>query len=40
MYYRVCPYCGSYLDPCELCDCQDAEKAASGGNDTESGNGN
>jgi len=21
-YYRVCPKCGSNLDPCEKCDCQ------------------
>lgn len=31
---------GAYLDPCERCDCQSTEKAASGGNDTESGKGN
>lgn len=24
-YYRICPDCGSYLDPCERCDCQDPE---------------
>lgn len=27
-YYRICPQCGAYLDPGELCDCQDKEKAA------------
>ena len=21
-YYRVCPFCGSNLDPGEVCDCQ------------------
>lgn len=21
--YRVCPHCGSHLDPGERCDCQD-----------------
>ena len=29
-YYRVCPYCGSHLDPGERCDCQDKEEAAQG----------
>lgn len=23
-YYRVCPYCGSNLDPGENCDCRDS----------------
>ena len=40
MQYRRCPDCGAYLDPCERCDCHGTEKAASGGNDTESGKGN
>lgn len=22
MYYRICPHCGSALDPCETCDCE------------------
>ena len=22
MYNRTCPYCGAYLDPGEVCDCQ------------------
>lgn len=22
MMYRICPFCGSHLDPCEPCDCQ------------------
>lgn len=21
--YRVCPFCGANLDPCEQCDCKD-----------------
>lgn len=25
-YARQCPYCGAYLDPCEICDCQTEEK--------------
>lgn len=40
MQYRQCLDCGAYLDPCERCDCHSKEKAASGGNDTESGKGN
>lgn len=39
MYFNICPECGAYLDPGEVCDCQGKEKAASGGNDTESGKG-
>lgn len=39
MYFKVCPYCGAYLDLGERCDCETKEKAASGGNDTESGTG-
>lgn len=27
-YYRICPGCGSYLDPGERCDCHDIRKAA------------
>ena len=27
-YYRTCPICGAYLDPCERCDCQDEKEAA------------
>lgn len=27
-YYRSCPMCGAALDPGEICDCQDKEKAA------------
>lgn len=27
-YYRVCPYCGDYLDPGETCDCTETKAAA------------
>lgn len=30
-YYKVCPYCGSNLDPGEVCDCK-KEAAASAAN--------
>ena len=36
-YYRVCPICGAALDPGELCDCKDKEKAAQGVSSTQSG---
>ncbi len=26
-YFRVCPRCGAHLDPGEVCDCRDEEKA-------------
>lgn len=35
MYFRICPNCGNYLDPCERCDC--TEKAAPGVATTEDG---
>lgn len=40
--YIQCPVCAANLDPGEICwDChRKAKKAASGGNDTESGTGN
>ena len=25
-YYRVCPNCGSHLDPGERCDCKTSER--------------
>lgn len=28
MYAYICPDCGAYLDPGEVCDCQEKEKAA------------
>lgn len=37
MRYRVCPDCGACLDPGEICDCRDKEKAASDGANIESG---
>lgn len=41
MYYHTCPHCLAHLDPGEICeDCRDAEKAASGAANTESGIGN
>lgn len=36
-YYRTCPYCGSALDLCEICDCQDKKEAAQGATNTQSG---
>lgn len=21
-YFRICPHCGAYLDPDEICDCK------------------
>lgn len=26
MYCRKCPWCGAYLDPGEICDCQEDGK--------------
>ena len=26
-YYKICPVCGSHLDPGEKCDCESIEKA-------------
>lgn len=38
IYGRICPECGARLDPGEICwDCQEKEKAASRGANTESG---
>lgn len=31
-YYKVCPYCGSHLDPGEKCDCGQKEAAVSAAN--------
>lgn len=36
-YYRVCPDCGSYLDPDERCDCQDNEETALDGANIQGG---
>lgn len=27
MYFKICKYCGAYLDPCEKCDCNKDIKA-------------
>ena len=37
MYCRICPDCGAYLDPGEVCDCRDEEKAAPDGANTGGG---
>lgn len=37
MYAYICPDCGAYLDPGEVCDCQDKEKAAPDGANTGGG---
>lgn len=29
-YYRVCPICGAFLDPGELCDCRGKKDPPSG----------
>lgn len=34
MGYKVCPYCGAYLDPDEKCDCR--EKIATSQQENES----
>lgn len=26
-YFRTCPHCGAHLDPGEVCDCRNKEKA-------------
>lgn len=31
-YYRVCPYCGCHLDPCEVCDCKETKSRCQCGN--------
>lgn len=36
-YARQCPYCGAYLDPCEICDCQTEEKNTAPGIATSEG---
>ena len=38
-FYRVCPLCGSSLDPGESCDCQDKEEAAPDATNIQSGKG-
>ena len=36
-YYRKCPICGAYLDPCERCDCLGEKDAAASATNTDSG---
>ena len=36
-YYRICPDCGSRLDPGERCDCRDNEEAALDATNIQSG---
>ena len=36
-YARCCPFCGAYLDPCEICDCQTEEKETAAPRDATSG---
>ena len=36
-YYKTCPHCGANLDPGEVCDCRDKERAAQGAANTEDG---
>lgn len=36
-YYRTCPHCGANLDPGEVCDCRDKERAAQGAANTKDG---
>lgn len=37
MRFRICPDCGSSLDPGERCDCQDIEEAAPDATNIQSG---
>lgn len=36
-YYKICPHCGANLDPGEVCDCRDKERAAQGAANTKDG---
>ncbi len=36
-YYKVCPCCGAHLDPGEVCDCQDVEKALASASNADKG---
>lgn len=38
-YARQCPFCGAYLDPCEICDCQTEEKETAAPRDATSESG-
>ena len=35
MYYRICPYCGAYLDADEKCDCAISEDSRRAGDRVE-----
>lgn len=30
-YFRICPYCGDYLDPGERCDCRSQQESQASG---------
>lgn len=36
-YFHTCPHCGANLDPGEVCDCRDKERAAQGAANTQDG---
>ena len=36
-YFKACPHCGANLDPGEVCDCRDKERAAQGAANTQDG---
>ena len=36
-YFHTCPHCGANLDPGEVCDCRDKERAAQGAANTKDG---
>lgn len=33
MAYRICPECGAYLDPGEVCDCHKSDETEKGEDD-------
>ncbi len=37
MYFRTCEYCGSNLDPGEICNCEGSHKARGWEKDKETG---
>ena len=37
MIFRTCSHCGANLDPGEVCDCRDKERAAQGATNTKDG---
>lgn len=36
-YYKTCPHCGANLDPGEVCDCREKEKAPASATNTDRG---